>query len=82
MLEGGVQPVFTNAARGGPRPPIRRNASGFAASWRLNSGMSREPHLFPPEDDPIEVWGRRIGRALAVLACIVLAAYLILTYLR
>jgi hypothetical protein len=44
--------------------------------------MAREPHLFPPEDDPMEVWGRRIGRSLAVLACIVLAAYLILTYLR
>lgn len=43
--------------------------------------MASDPHLFPPEDDPIEVWGRRIGRILAVLAGIVLAAYLILTYL-
>ena len=57
------------------------------ARWRLGLGMAREPHLFPPQgdpndDDPVEVWGRRIGRSLAVVACIVLAAYLIFTYLR
>jgi hypothetical protein len=53
--------------------------------------MAREPHLPPQgdpndgdpnDDDPMEVWGRRIGRSLAVVACIVLAAYLLLTYLR
>lgn len=44
--------------------------------------MARDPHSFPPDDDPIEVWGRRIGRSLAVVTCIVLATYLILTYLR
>jgi len=44
--------------------------------------MAREPHLFPPDDDPIEVWGRRIGRGLAVVAILVLAYYLFATYLR
>jgi hypothetical protein len=32
--------------------------------------------------DPAEVWGRRIGRALAVIAFIALCAYLYVTYLR
>jgi hypothetical protein len=32
--------------------------------------------------DPIELWGRRIGRALSLLAVIVLSIYLYLTYLR
>ncbi|MFD2029968.1 hypothetical protein ACFSKM_06030 [Ancylobacter dichloromethanicus] len=35
-----------------------------------------------PEDDPMEVWGRRIGRGLAVVAGLVLAYYLFATYLR
>lgn len=33
-------------------------------------------------DDRIEIWGRRIGRLLSAVACIALAAYLYLTYLR
>jgi len=32
--------------------------------------------------DPIELWGRRIGRALSLLAVIALSIYLYLTYLR
>ena len=36
----------------------------------------------PPEHDAIEVWGRRIGRGLALLACLFLAWHLIATYLR
>jgi hypothetical protein len=32
--------------------------------------------------DPIELWGRRIGRALSLIAVIVLSIYLYLTYLR
>lgn len=44
--------------------------------------MSRGPHETPPEDDWTELWGRRIGRSLAVLAALVLAYYLFATYLR
>ena len=32
--------------------------------------------------DPIELWGRRIGRALSLLAVIGLSVYLYWTYLR
>ena len=32
--------------------------------------------------DPAELWGRRIGRSLSLLALIGLAVYLYLTYLR
>ncbi len=34
-----------------------------------------------PEDDAIEVWGRRVGRGLAVVFVIVLVWYLATTYL-
>lgn len=34
------------------------------------------------ENDAVEVWGRRIGRALSLAACIGLAIYLYATYLR
>ncbi|WP_428031038.1 hypothetical protein [Ancylobacter sp.] len=44
--------------------------------------MSRAPNEFPPEDDPMEVWGRRIGRGLAVVAGLAMAYYLFATYLR
>jgi len=44
--------------------------------------MPLAPNEFPPDDDPIEIWGRRIGRALAVVACLVLAYHLFTTYLR
>ncbi|MGA0562720.1 hypothetical protein ACO2RV_09735 [Ancylobacter sp. VNQ12] len=44
--------------------------------------MSRPPFSDPPENDPMEVWGRRLGRGLAVLACLVLAYYFFTTYLR
>jgi hypothetical protein len=32
--------------------------------------------------DPVELWGRRIGRALSLLAVIALSIYLYWTYLR
>ncbi|MCB1493119.1 MAG: hypothetical protein KDJ77_15200 [Rhodobiaceae bacterium] len=32
-------------------------------------------------DDRVEVWGRRIGRGLSLLALVVLAVYLFKTYL-
>ena len=32
--------------------------------------------------DPVELWGRRIGRALSLLAVVALSIYLYWTYLR
>ena len=32
-------------------------------------------------DEPIEVWGRRVGRALSLVAVLALAYYLAVTYL-
>lgn len=43
--------------------------------------MADDPNSFPPDDDPAEVWGRRIGRGLAVVAAVVLIAYLMFSYL-
>lgn len=34
-----------------------------------------------PQDDPIEVWGTRIGRGLGVIFAIGLVIYLVVTYL-
>ncbi|WP_281417110.1 hypothetical protein [Ancylobacter lacus] len=44
--------------------------------------MSPDSQGSPPPDDWAERWGRRIGRGLAVLACLVLAYHFIATYLR
>jgi hypothetical protein len=51
----------------------RRTAAHFAGH---NAG---EPAEAP---DAIELWGRRIGRALSLAGCIGLGIYLFLTYLR
>lgn len=34
----------------------------------------------PPEDDAVEIWGRRIGRGLGLVAVIGLGAWLLATY--
>lgn len=60
----------------------RQGRTGGAPAARSDAGVSREPHEFPPDDDPIEVWGRRIGRGLAVVAGLALAYYLFTIYLR
>ncbi|TCK16676.1 hypothetical protein EV667_4450 [Ancylobacter aquaticus] len=44
--------------------------------------MRGDPFWEPPPDDPTEVWGRRIGRGLAVVVALALVAYLFATYLR
>lgn len=50
----------------------RRAADHFAARDAIADGAA----------DPAEVWGRRIGRALSVVAFIGLCLYLYVTYLR
>ncbi|WAC29147.1 MULTISPECIES: hypothetical protein [unclassified Ancylobacter] len=44
--------------------------------------MAHSPFTDPPDNDPMEVWGRRIGRGLAVVAALGLGLWLIATYLR
>jgi len=51
----------------------RRATRHFAAADAVGPDGAR---------DPIELWGRRIGRALSLLAVIALSIYLYLTYLR
>jgi len=71
-------------AAGPAREGANRQGRGAGActAARGGTGVSRAPHEFPPEDDPIEVWGRRIGRGLAILVGLGLAYYLFATYLR
>lgn len=60
---------------------------------RASTALARRPIVTsmtqPPEEesapgagDPIERWGRRIGRALGLIAVVALSVYLYLTYLR
>jgi hypothetical protein len=51
----------------------RRAVQHFAAADAIGPDGAR---------DPIELWGRRIGRALSLVAVIVLSVYLYFTYLR
>jgi hypothetical protein len=51
----------------------RRAVRHFAAADAVGPDGAR---------DPIELWGRRIGRALSLLAVIALSIYLYFTYLR
>ncbi|WP_310199511.1 hypothetical protein [Ancylobacter sp. 3268] len=44
--------------------------------------MAPHPYADPPENDAIEIWGRRIGRGLAVVCGLGFGVYLIVTYLR
>jgi hypothetical protein len=51
----------------------RRAVRHFAAADAVGPDGTR---------DPIELWGRRIGRALSLLAVIALSLYLYFTYLH
>jgi hypothetical protein len=53
----------------------RRAADHFAAKDAVGETS-------PGETDRIELWGRRIGRGLSLVAFIGLAIYLYVTYLR
>lgn len=51
----------------------RRTVRHFAAADAIDPDGTR---------DPIELWGRRVGRALSLLAVIALSIYLYFTYLH
>lgn len=44
----------------------------------IGGGRMADPETDP--DDPMEIWGKRIGRGLAVLALIYLTYHLVTTY--
>jgi len=51
----------------------------------LDSALRRSGDFFTARgesQDPAEIWGKRVGRGLAVLAGIGCLVYLVLTYLR
>jgi len=68
---------------------LRRDRAPLAGSGLVDAALRAGRHFAAADAvgpdgarDPIELWGRRIGRALSLLAVIALAIYLYLTYLR
>jgi len=60
---------------------LRRQEDGLLDS-ALATAARRATETGATDADPIELWGRRIGRALSVVAFIGLCVYLYVTYLR
>ena len=65
-----------------PRLPILHGCGAKATCCGGLFGRSREHFAAAdtPGDDPIEKWGRRIGRTLSAIAFLALAVYLYVTY--
>lgn len=67
------------------RPPAMPQSQTFAKSALAKTAHRAGEHFAgrdpnDPPDDAIELWGRRIGRALSLLAVIGLVIYLFVTY--
>jgi hypothetical protein len=62
---------------------LRHEGGGFLGSALAAAGRRAADH-FAARDagDPVERWGRRIGRALSLAAFLALCVYFYLTYLR
>ena len=68
---------------------MRRDRAPLAGSGLADAARRAARH-FAADDaigpdgvrDPIELWGRRIGRGLSLIGVIALAIYLYFTYLR
>jgi hypothetical protein len=60
----------------------KRATDHFLAREAVSEGGAGEPFQAAANPDPIEIWGRRIGRALSLAGVIGLAIYLALTYWR
>jgi hypothetical protein len=69
----------------------RRGSGAFGGSALVDAARQATDH-FAGKDavgkredggtDPVELWGRRIGRGLSLIGFIALAVYLYMTYLR
>ncbi len=77
-----------DAAHGREREPVNTEPALFDSSLRsaadraLAHFAGRNANEPNGPEDRIELWGRRIGRALSLAACIGLGVYLYLTYAR
>jgi hypothetical protein len=56
--------------------------SSLAAAGRRAAEHLAGRNAGEAPSDPIELWGRRIGRLLSLAGCIALAVYLYVTYVR
>ena len=68
---------------------LRRERAPLAGSGLVDAARRAGRHFAAADavgpdgaHDPIELWGRRVGRALSLLAVIALSIYLYFTYLR
>jgi cytochrome c-type biogenesis protein CcmH/NrfG len=62
---------------------LRHEGGSFLGSALAAAGRRAADHFAARDaDDPVERWGRRIGRALSLAAFLALCVYLYLTYLR
>jgi hypothetical protein len=64
------------------REPLAGSGLARAARRAADYFTGRDAVGVDGATDPVELWGRRIGRTLSLLAVIALSIYLYLTYLR
>lgn len=67
-------------ALGGDRTTFASSALSTAANQAVDHFSARDAAAGAGETDAIELWGRRIGRALSLAAFIGLSIYLYVTY--
>ena len=60
----------------------RMEREGDALGALFGRGAAHFAAADAPKGDPIEKWGRRIGRALGAVAFIALCVYLYVSYVR
>jgi hypothetical protein len=63
-------------------PTFLGSAMASAGRRAAEHFAGRDPNEAPQSVDAVELWGRRIGRALSLIGVVALATYLYLTYLR
>ncbi len=71
-----------NTQRAAEADLARLSRAGDALSGLFGRGGEHFGITDTPASDPIELWGRRIGRALGAIAFVALCAYFYITYVR
>ncbi len=64
---------------------VERDSETIGTSSFVRAARKTRNHFMagdPAKEDPIEVWGTRIGRFLALIGFVVLVIYLYYTYLK
>lgn len=62
---------------------VARDSETVGASSLARTANRARAHLSgkdAPSDDPVEIWGRRIGRGLGLVAVVALVLHLLFTY--